>query len=527
MKASATGETVAAQAERVPLLTKLVYGSGDWGMASFGTLRQIYYAIFLTDVVGLDARLASFAALMGVVWDAINDPLVGMLSDRVRTRWGRRRPFLLFFSIPFAMGFMLLWWAPPWESQAARMLTVTLMYMLSDTFQTLITVPFFTLTPEIAPGYDERTTLTGYRMFFNLLASLATAVAAPAIVDGALRAGYSQQQGYLIVAALFGSLAAIPFLAIFAVVRERSVSSGGVHSSPPLRQIIQTAWSNRPFRFITVIYMLNWITFDLVGLMLPFYLTYWIAGGNSLAGADLLGGLALESAVFALLLVTAVAALPLWLWLSQRFSKRDAYIIGMSFWAVVQVLIFLLQPGQVNLILFLAVLAGVSVSTAHVLPEAIFPDVIEWDELRTGRRQEGVYYGVKNFIRKLTGAVAIFFALQMLGWFGYQAPPPGVTQFQQPAAALQAIRWLMGPAGALLLIAAIAVAWFYPLSRQRHARIRRLLERRQMRSQRLEAQHALLEHQAQAHHHQQNQHQLAKEERVDAPPKPDTGQYAD
>jgi GPH family glycoside/pentoside/hexuronide:cation symporter len=473
--------TTADDSVRPSLWVKVIYGSGDWGMASFGTLRQIFYAIFLTDVVGLDARLASFAALVGVVWDAINDPLVGMLSDRVNTRWGRRRPFLLFFSIPFGLSFLLLWWAPPWQSQIALMITVTLAFMISDTFQTLITVPFFALTPEITPDYDERTSLTGFRMLFNLLASLATAVSAPMIVDMALKAGMTQQQGYLIVAAAFGGLAAIPFLLIFFVVRERFASASVAQVRTPFRITLQTAWSNIPFRFATALYMLNWITFDLVALMLPYYLVYWIAGGDLLASVDFLGGLALESAVLGLLLVTAVVALPFWLWLSHRLSKRRAYIIGMSFWAVVQLIIFSLQPGQVTAVLFLAVMAGLSVSTAHVLPDAIFPDVIEWDELRTRRRHEGIYYGMKNFIRKLTGAVAIFFALQVLGWFGYQAPPQGAIQFNQSEVTLTAIRWLTGPVGAMLLISAIIVAWFYPLSRQRHARIRRLLQRRRER----------------------------------------------
>jgi MFS family permease len=143
--------------------------------------------------------------------------------------------------------------------------------------------------------------------------------------------------------------------------------------------------------------------------------------------------------MFALLLVTALLAIPLWTRLSKRYSKRTAYIAGMSFWAVVQLLIFSIQPGQVTYILILAVLAGLSVSTAHVLPDAIFPDVIEWDELRTGRRQEGIYYGVKNFVRKLTGAIAIFVALQVLGWFGYQAPPEGATQFTQSPVTLTAL----------------------------------------------------------------------------------------
>jgi len=154
----------------------------------------------------------------------------------------------------------------------------------------------------------------------------------------------------------------------------------------------------------------------------------------------------------------------------------------MSFWVVVQLLIFSVQPGNVTLILTLAVMAGISVSAAHVLPDSIFPDVIEWDELRTGRRQEGIYYGIKNFIRKLTGAVAIFIALQVLGWFGYQTPPVGATYFVQPDSALLAIRILIGPFGALLLISAILMAWFYPLSRVRHTRIRALLERKKSRT---------------------------------------------
>jgi GPH family glycoside/pentoside/hexuronide:cation symporter len=153
-------------------------------------------------------------------------------------------------------------------------------------------------------------------------------------------------------------------------------------------------------------------------------------------------------------------------------------MVGMIFWAVVQLVIFAIQPGQVTLVLAMSVLAGISVSSAHLLPDSIFPDVIEWDELRTRRRSEGMYYGVKNFIRKLTGALAIFIGLQVLGWFGYQNPPPDVTRFVQPDSALFGIRMLIGPLGAVLLFSAVLMAWFYPLTRERHARIRRLLEHR-------------------------------------------------
>jgi GPH family glycoside/pentoside/hexuronide:cation symporter len=465
---------------------KLVYGTGDWSEASYGTLRQIFYAIFLTDVVGLDARLASFAALIGIIWDAVNDPIVGVLTDRMRSRWGRRRPFLLIFAIPFGASFLLLWWAPPWNNQLALAATVTLAFMISDTFETLCGVPFSSLLPELTPDYDERTTLTSFRIFFNLMASLVTAVAAPAIIDGALSAGLTQQQGYLVVAGLFGGLAAIPFLLIFAIVRERYGAVDRPQETVSFGQSLRTAWANIPFRFATLIYMLNWITFDLVALVLPFYLVYWIARGNMLASVTFLGlSLPLESAVFALLLVTAVIVLPFWLWLSNRLGKHIAYIIGMVFWAGVQIGIFLVRPGQVSLVLWMAFLAGLSVSAAHILPDAMFPDVIEWDELRTGRRQEGIYYGVKNFIRKLTGALAIFIALQVLGWFGYQTPPEGAITFGQSPITLIAIRLLIGPLGAILLFSAVITAWFYPLTRQRHGRIRKLLEYRNGRSNRI------------------------------------------
>jgi len=470
-----------AREGHLSLWLKLAYGTGDWSLASFGTLRQIFYAIFLTDVVGLEPRIASVAALVGIIWDAVNDPIVGTISDKVRTRWGRRRPFLLFFSIPFALAFLMLWWAPPFENQLALAVTVSVAFMLSDTLQTFVSVPYYALTPEITPDYDERTSLTGFRMFFNLFASLATAVAAPAIVDGVLASGATQQQGYMVVAALFGGLAVLPFLLIFFVVKERVRSEEEIQQEQdtPFLVTVRVAWSNIPFRFATVLYMLNWITFDLVALVLPFFMLYWVARGNLLQKAL---GLPLESTVFAFLLITSVLMLPFWVWLSGKLSKHIAYIIGMSFWAVVQLLIFTIQPGQITYVLVLAVMAGISVSTAHVLPDSIFPDVIEWDELRTRRRQEGIYYGVKNFIRKLTGALAIFIALQVLGWFGYQSPPEGVTQFTQPASALTAIRILIGPFGAVLLFSAVILAWFYPLTREKHTRIRKLLARRKERA---------------------------------------------
>ncbi|HEY1012510.1 MAG TPA: MFS transporter [Herpetosiphonaceae bacterium] len=463
----------------LPRRLKLLYGAGDWGLASFNTLRQIFYAIFLTDVVGLDARLASLVALVGMLWDALNDPLIGTFSDRLRTRWGRRRPFLLFFAVPFGLGFVLQWWAPPWDSQLALTLSAGLAFMLCDTLQSLIAVPYASLTPELAGDYDERTSLTGYRMFFNLCASLVTAVAAPILVQS----GPDQRSGYLLMAAIFGALAAVPLLLIGLLIRERPAPAADAASAPPLRASLRAIWRNIPFRWATLLYLCNWVIFDLVALMLPYFLIYHVAGGDLRAMARL-GGIevALASAVLGVMLIVSVAALPLWLWLAQRMGKARAYVAAMALWAAVQLTLGAVPPGRTGLVLLLAVLAGVAVAAAHVLPDAIFPDVIDWEAARTGQRREGIYYGVKNLTRKLTGAIAIFLALQALGWAGYQAPAADSLQATQPPAALAAIRLLMGVVPALLIGAAAFVAWRYPLTRERHQRIQQILARRARRA---------------------------------------------
>jgi len=488
MAALSTPEPVPAVKPYLSLATKLIYGSGDWGRASFNTLRQIFYAIFLTDVVGLDPRLASVAAFVGIIWDATNDPLVGALSDNVRTRWGRRRPFLLLFSVPFALAFVLLWWAPPWHTQVMLMIHCTLAYCVADTIQTLVTVPYLALTPELAPGYDERTSLTSFRMFFNLVASLVTAVLAPTVVESVVKSGFSLDQGYLTVAALFGGLAIIPSLLIFFFIHEKEIETEVQKESLTFRQTLANLWQNTPFRFATGIYVLNWIAFDIVALMIPFYLLYWVGKGDLLLKVNLLGiKLSLDSAVLGILLLTATIAIPLWNWMAQKWSKRTAYIIGMTFWIFVQTFLLFIKQGDINLILLFSFLAGLSVSTAHVMPEALFPDVIDWDELRTDTRREGMYYGAVNFIRKLASAIAIFIALQTLGWFGYKSPPAGATIYTQSTTTLTVIRLLTGPTIAVLLISAIAMAWSYPLNRDRQNRIRKMLQRRKERRAKMKA----------------------------------------
>jgi GPH family glycoside/pentoside/hexuronide:cation symporter len=386
----------------------------------------------------------------------------------------------LWFAIPFGVSFVTLWSAPNWESETALLIYVTLSFMLADTLQTLVGVPFMSLTPELTPDYDERTTLTSFRSFFQLAGALSVVIAAPAIIDLVLAAGGSQQQGFMLVGAIFGGIGAVPLLLIGLFVRETSTPEQT--QSLPFRETLRAAWQNIPFRYAVGMHMLNWSAVDMVAVAFPYFLLYWVAQGDLLASIRILGfDLAYESAFFGILMSVCILFIPFWLWMAKWRNKREAYMLGMIFWVVVQLSIFSLQPGDTAYLLTLAALAGIGVSAAYTLPDSMFADVIEWDELRTRRRQEGIFYGIRTLIRKLTGALVIFVTLQLLGWSGYLSPAEGTLQFTQSESALRMIRLLVSPLSAAIVCGTILLAWLFPLSREQYARIQKLLEQRRAR----------------------------------------------
>jgi GPH family glycoside/pentoside/hexuronide:cation symporter len=375
------------------------------------------------------------------------------------------------------LSFITLWSAPDWESQTALLMYVTVSFMLADTLQTLVAVPFLSLTPELTSDYDERTTLTSFRSFFQLVGALTLVITAPALVDTVLANGGSQQQGFMLVGAIFGGIGAIPLLLIGLLIHEKHRPEQTQALSLP--ETIRAAWQNIPFRYMVGIHVLNWSATDMVVVIFPYFLLYWVAQGNQLASIQIFGWeLAYESAFFGILMSVCILLIPFWRWLANWRNKREAYMLGMAFWVIVQLLIFTIQPGDTTYLLIIAALAGIGVSAAYTLPDSLFADVIEWDELRTRRRQEGVFYGIRTLIRKLTGALVIFITLQLLGWSGYVSPPQEALQFTQTDSALHMIRLLVSPLGAVVLCGTIFLAWLFPLSREKYTRIQKLLEQR-------------------------------------------------
>ena len=446
---------------------KIAYGAGDSGFSLTSTALALLYLFFLVNVVGLDPGWAGLALGIGRIWDALNDLIVGTLSDRTRSRWGRRRPYLLFGAIPFGLAFILMWLVPPTNEQTLLLIYYTAMYILFDTMFTLTNVPYIALTPEIAPTYDERTSLHSYRMAFSIGLGLVAAVAPLAIVEaiaGPNPTLAERRSAYAAMAAIIGILSIIPVYITFFAIHENPAYQG--LPTPSIRQSFHIAAGNKAFLIAAGIYLLTWMPIDLIQFVLVFLLRDYF--GLAAAGVD---------TVFALLFGVAVLALPLWVWFSGRWNKNRAYQMGIAFLAVVLVAMSFAQPGQSILIVILAILAGIGLSAAHAIPLAMLPDTIEWDELRTANRQEAAYYSVVTLIQKLVGAVTIALTGALLATTGYveQTTNMNVTQ---PPEAIAAIRFLSGPLPALLFAGGIVLCAFYPLTRERHARLMKAIEKK-------------------------------------------------
>jgi GPH family glycoside/pentoside/hexuronide:cation symporter len=445
---------------KLPAWRKWMYGSGDLGFSITSTIIGVYFLFFLTDVVGINIKIAGLAIFIGRTWDYINDPLFGYISDRTRTRWGRRRPFLLFGAIPFAIFFTLMWWKPPIQGDLALVVYYTVIYILYDASATMIYMPYFALTPELTSDYDERTSLTSLRALFSLFGSL-VAFTLPLLIVSTFSP--ENADSVLIMGLVFGFASAIPLWLVFFGSRERPEFMN--QKQPSLGESIRASIDNPPFLFSAAIYLFTWVSIDILQASILYFIIHVVNQENH------------NELIMASIFVIAMFALPLWTWVSRRLNKRIAYIIGVAFLAAVLLVLVTLTPTTpMYIILILCILAGIGVSAAHVMPWSIIPDAIEYDELKTGERHEGMFYSFISLSQKIASSFAIFMVSQVLGATGYIQ-----NSNQQPTSAVLGIRIVIGPIPAFMLCIGILFAILYPLGRERYTQIALELEEKRAR----------------------------------------------
>jgi len=422
--------------------TKLGFGVGDLGGNLFFTIMGFYLLFYLTDVVGLLPALAGTALMIGKIWDAITDPITGYISDRTRTRWGRRRPYMFIGSIIsfFCMG--LIFTPLQLSSQMRLFVYVTFLYCALNTAYTLVNIPYAALLPELTEDYNQRTILTGYRMSFAVVGTFVGAALVMPIIGmfSNVSVGWSMMGTFMGAVMLFSTLATI-----FAI-----------------KEPTYTGTSELEGFATTFVEVMKEKVF--LSALLPW--TFFITGTSMIQGAlvyyfaYIFGNEGLFQLALVALLSFSLLCIPIWVQISKRIGKKACYMIGMSIMAAAVMLFSLLGKslGPAFGVIVMG-FAGVGLSTHYVMPHSILPDIVEYDAVtRNKGRREGVFSSLWTFSSKLGQALALALNGWILALFGYHSEQ--ITELAQIGIIL-----ICGPLPLLWYLAGLWILRTYPIDR--------------------------------------------------------------
>jgi len=447
--------------------------------AAFGFFLLFYY----NQVLGLSGTLAGVALFIALCFDAVSDPLVGSWSDFMRTRWGRRHPFMYGSAIPFAASFFLLFAPPAGLDEQGLFIWLLLFAVLTRTAMTFYQVPYLSMGAELTDNYDERTLLAAFRNVFQLIGMFAVLIGGNILFFGA---SSEYQNGQLNPAAYLPfAVACIPFL-----LGGVWISAIGTHGQ--IRHLSQPSRIDRPhilraalgdvmtaFRIpafgaivgASILFGINQGMIQALHLYMATYFFELTSGQITLLFAGAIVGI-----VFGSLLSRPAA--------SVIKEKRNLFIVGSAWYALWTSSIIILRlldllPGNENpivavLYITTGCISAIGLGVAIPMIGSMIADVTDEHERQHGLRQEGIYYAAASFAGKAVGGAGPILAGFIIDLAGIV---PGSSHADVDPAAITRFGWATGPSVIFLSTLSIGCVWFYRITRQQHARI--LLEIRQ------------------------------------------------
>lgn len=434
----------------VPVRRKLLYGLGEITNTLIFTVVPLFLMFYLTDVLGVPAAWAGVISFAGNIFDAVTDPWAGHISDRCKSRLGRRRPFFIIMAVPMALAFGALFSIPTGLDIVTKSVLVTVAYMLLLVLSTFFVVPYLTYGMELDPTYDGRTSVAAWRMVFSIAFGLVGATVPSMIWQSAAvpSQGFMQMAWYLAI-----PIAIMPLFTFFSGREPQAPHEVDVQKKSNFLREMGLALKNRMFRQGLSIYVLTWLGIGVLQVMLIYYVKYVLQMYE-------------EYAIIAgLIFGVAILCLPLWVAVSNRLDKRKAYIIGAGSFCIV--LAFLIMPGEFvrSIVWVLAVLLGVGLSALHVMPSAIIPEAIDAAVAANPELGNGSCNGVMTFINKIGTAAINAVIMAALGAAGYISVAEDDLSVVQPDAAVLAIRIIIVATPILLFLLGIFMCRRFKIGR--------------------------------------------------------------
>lgn len=453
---------------KLTLKEKISFGLGDMGSNILFAAVSFYLLYFMINVGGLKPALGSAVFLVAKAWDAITDYLMGTIVDKTHSKYGKRRVYILFCSVPYVISFVLMWLVPASSSQALKFIFYTLMYMLYCTFWTIVYIPYNTLAPNMTKDYDERTSLNSIRIILANVGLILGAAVFALLADGKTSIFYElfkdEKKAYVAAAAVFAVISLIVWLLCGFNVKERYDESE--ENKKGFFQTLKEFFKLKEFRNIMMTFLLSMMGFDIIMTVFVFYINDSLGFGSN---AEL-------SMVFiAIPLVCAIISAPVWDMLCKKFQKHVIYSISCLYMTIVLLFAIIMPQNNVALTIVHVALCGFGMSAIQIIPWAALPDVVDVDEYVNGQRREGAYYGVTQFCYKLASGIGCALVSLILGLTGYiEANSEKYYEFinagkeiVQPDGALLAIRLVLALLPSVIFLISAITSYRANLGRDR------------------------------------------------------------
>lgn len=441
---------------------KVGYGLGDTASNIYFQTFLLFLLYFYTDVFGIPAAAAGTMFLVTRIWDAVNDPIMGMIADRTDTRWGKFRPYLVVLALPFCVVGIATFTTPD-LGPTGKLIYAYVTYSLLMMVYTAVNVPYSALMGVITPNSMERTELSSYRFVAAFLGGLIVQGTAIAFVEyfgkGNEAVGWQWTMG------LLSGLAAILFIVTFATTKERVVPLEEQRSNS--RQDLKDLFSNAPWLMIAGATVFQLMFIVIRNSSIAYYFKYYVLNQQlNLFGYSI--DLSIEVFTSSFLVsgsIFNILGVILTKWMAQRFDKKNTYAVSLALTAVLSVLFYWVQPQNVVLIYVFNIVLSFFWGPVSVLQWAIYTDAADYSEWKNGRRATGLVMSASLFALKLGLTLGGSVVGWMLGYYGFVA-----NQAQSPET-LQGIRMLMSIYPAIAGFAGAAFMMFYPLNNKKMVEI--------------------------------------------------------
>ena len=405
----------------LPARIKAGWAIGELAIAAYIGLQMAFMLFYCTNVLNIPPAIAGVALLVPRLLDAFSDPLMGAISDRTRSRLGRRRFYLMIGAPLLAVSFAAVFFVDPALPLGLRVSLLMLLFLGSNLAVTVFEVPYSAMAAEMTTDYRERINLTGYKMMAARGGIIMALFVGPLI----FRSGRDLAQGFRFLGLTAGAFILVTGLVAFFATRGAPRINSVVHRFS-LRAEYRAIVGNRPFRALWLANLFQNFAIGASSTTLIYFIVYVMQMDAQAAGAFLaVGG------------ITAAIATPAWVYVARALGKRRAYFVALGAAALLAGLISFVSAGLATLLFALLAIAGAADAGTQLVPNSMVPDTVEADEVRTGERREGALFGAWGFCRKLGMTFGAFLVSLALAAIGFRQ---GADAALQPQEALLGIR---------------------------------------------------------------------------------------